>query len=840
MKKYGKAAFLLISLRSAIITIFMEFIFSGSSGAVEIKTVKAVQENGTIKIEIMLDKSVSYKYFPLENPPRIIINLFEVKTDEKQISVDVPEIKSMKVSQFSTRPKLIAQIAAELAASPQDIKASQSGTSISVSFAVKQAVEEAVVEVEAAPAEAVEVEPQVPEAENPPVEITEQPKENMAVEPAAVVTQAVASAESVPAEVQNAAAAATAEVTPVATVAEAEPKEVVPPVAVAETPQIEVKKEEVPAEKVQEVPPVVEAVAPVEAAQVLPLETKGSAVTGEDISVKFPYIPLKKGESMLRGLLVSETAEGVTVRINLSNPVSYKNFTLNNPPRLVIDLSGTVVSEKRTVQVNRQMLREIRAAQYEGRPNPETRIVFELTKIPQKVNVTKENSSIIVSLSDTAYTTYKKTEEPAGSVRAEAAPAEEKKVPDAGKQEAAGQLKAEEGTIPEAAPQVVPAVPKKEAVSLDFREAEIGDIIRILAKKAKINIIGTEEVKGKVTIHLDDVDPKDALDIILKLYGYDYEKQAENIFRIVKIEAKGKTGEITKDEKVYVTKSFVIKYAKAAQISTTISKMLSKDGMIQADEPSNTLILIDAPDNIEVISRMIEELDLAPKQVSIEVKFAEVSNSSGEDINTIWNRIGKSGSPVTGKIMFTPEKGTGVGITISTADLEAVINVFRSKTDFNILSQPQIVCLDNQQASIQVGSKVPYKQISTTTGAGGSITSSEQIVYLDVGVLLNVTPHISGASSVILELDPQISTYEYGADVPGVPIINTRQLKSRVLINDGQTLIVGGLIRDEIRSSEYKVPLLGDIPLLGALFRYTSKSKTKVNLVIFITPYIVK
>jgi len=106
--------------------------------------------------------------------------------------------------------------------------------------------------------------------------------------------------------------------------------------------------------------------------------------------------------------------------------------------------------------------------------------------------------------------------------------------------------------------------------------------------------------------------------------------------------------------------------------------------------------------------------------------------------------------------------------------------------------------------------------------------------------LLNVTPHISGASSVILELDPQISTYEYGADVPGVPIINTRQLKSRVLINDGQTLIVGGLIRDEIRSSEYKVPLLGDIPLLGALFRYTSKSKTKVNLVIFITPHIVK
>ena len=158
-------------------------------------------------------------------------------------------------------------------------------------------------------------------------------------------------------------------------------------------------------------------------------------------------------------------------------------------------------------------------------------------------------------------------------------------------------------------------------ISLDFRNAEISDVLWILAKKARINVIGREDVTGKVTIHLDSVDPKNALDIILKLYGYAYEKEGENIFRIVKTEAKGKEGTIERAQKVFMTKSFVIKYAKASQLATTVSRMLSSDGVMQADDPSNTLIVIDTPMNVESIERMIGELDLAPKQVLIEVKF---------------------------------------------------------------------------------------------------------------------------------------------------------------------------------------------------------------------------
>ena len=514
----------------------------------------------------------------------------------------------------------------------------------------------------------------------------------------------------------------------------------------------------------------------------------------------------------IKGVNTKEIKEGISIEITLDKPVSYKYFTLENPLRLVVDLYD-VVATSETISVDKAMVKTLRIAQFSRKPKVITRVVADLTQTPEGVSVTKEENLILINL----YTKLV-SEIPSQPSTAETIPSSEV-VP--------AEVKKEE-------------IPKpREMISLDFRNAEISDVLWILAKKARINVIGREDVTGKVTIHLDSVDPKNALDIILKLYGYAYEKEGENIFRIVKTEAKGKEGTIERAQKVFMTKSFVIKYAKASQLATTVSKMLSSDGVMQADDPSNTLIVIDTPMNVESIERMIGELDLAPKQVLIEVKFVEISTAKGEDFRTIWNRIGKSGSEFTGKISLAPMKGTGFGITISTEYIDALIELFKSATDFNLMSTPQIVTLDNREARIQVGSQVPYKK-TTVISSMGTTTTSEEIIYLDVGVVLSVTPHISGANSVIVDIKPVISDYEYSKDVPGVPIISTRNIESRVLIYDGQTLIVGGLMKDDIRKTEYKVPLLGDIPLLGALFKYTSQSKVKINLVIFITPHIIK
>lgn len=555
----------------------------------------------------------------------------------------------------------------------------------------------------------------------------------------------------------------------------------------------------------------------------------------------------------IKGVNTKDTSEGVSIEITLDKPVSYRYFTLDNPPRLAVNLYD-VTATPETISIDKAMVKTLRIAQFSKKPKLIARAVVDLTQIPEGVTVTKEGNLILINLyytkmiseaapSEAVSVTQPVFPEPAKEEVVQ--PSETKPVPETKIAETVSQeVPPSPSLLPSPLPSPVSLSPvpikTKEMISLDFRDAEISDVIWILAKKAKINVIGREDVKGKVTIHLDSVDPKDALDIILKLYGYAYEQQAGNIFRIVRTEAQGKEGKIEKAEKVYMTKSFVIKYAKASQIATTVSKMLSADGVMQPDDPSNTLIVIDTPMNVNSIGKMIEELDLAPKQVLIEVKFVEISSSKGEDFRTIWNRIGSSSSSIRGKVNLAGMAGTGFGITISTPDLDALIELFKSATDFNLMSAPQIVTLDNRQANIQVGSNVPYKKMTTIVGTGGTVTTSEEIVYLEVGVVLSVTPHITGANSIIMDIKPVISDYEYSAAVPGIPIITTRNLESRVLIYDGQTLIVGGLMKDDMKKSEYKVPFLGDIPLLGSLFKYTTLAKTKVNLVIFITPRIIK
>lgn len=615
-----------------------------------------------------------------------------------------------------------------------------------------------------------------------------------------------------------------------------------------------------------------------------------------------PLISCALDPVKIKGVNVKEIKEGIAIEITCDKPVTCRGFALENPPRYAVNLYDVIVEKQETINIGKSLAKTVRIGQFQSKPKIVARAVVDLPAKNEAIVLSQEGNIVIISIYSKVVTEQpaKETTVPTLVEPIKDVSIKEPKIlamavtantalPEITKTSVSVQTKSVTETttvvkettsvtdvvktqtlsntpvliaapkiietpkpietpkkiVPEATKPIVkvmvetfvPVVKPKEVISLDFRDAELSDVIWVLAKKAKINVIGREDLKGKVTIHLDSVNPKDALDMIMKVYGYSYEQQSESVFRIIRTEAKGREGKIEKSEKVFMTKSFIIKYAKASQIATTISKMLSADGIMQPDDPSNMLIVIDTPMNVESIGKMIEELDLAPKQVLIEVKIAEISNAKGEDFRTIWNRLGQTTQQVHANINLAEMKGTGLGITISTQDVDGLIEMLKTSTDLNIVSTPQIVTLDNRTANIQVGSQVPYKK-ATTINANGVVTTSEEIIYLDVGVVLSVTPHISGANSVIVDINPIISDYEYSPAVPGVPIITTRNLTSRVLIYDGQTLIVGGLMKDDMREQVYKVPLLGDIPLLGYLFKYQTKTKTKTNLVFFITPHI--
>jgi type II secretory pathway component GspD/PulD (secretin) len=175
------------------------------------------------------------------------------------------------------------------------------------------------------------------------------------------------------------------------------------------------------------------------------------------------------------------------------------------------------------------------------------------------------------------------------------------------------------------------------------------------------------------------------------------------------------------------------------------------------------------------------------------------------------------------------------GMINNTDILTATLNALVSKSATKVLSSPRVITLNNRQARIQVGDRIPYS--TTTLGAGG--VSQESVTFVDVGIILNVTPTINANERIRLNVKPEVSSVK-GVSIPGAPPqITTRTAETEVLIRDGETLVIGGLIDDQTIETERKVPLLGDIPVLGVFFRSTGDTKIRKELLIFLTPSIV-
>jgi len=191
----------------------------------------------------------------------------------------------------------------------------------------------------------------------------------------------------------------------------------------------------------------------------------------------------------------------------------------------------------------------------------------------------------------------------------------------------------------------------------------------------------------------------------------------------------------------------------------------------------------------------------------------------------------------------TTVDGTGTGRfrygTLDFGSLQAVLQVLSSRTDTNILSNPRIVTLDNQPANIIVGKKYPQPQYTYNADQAKMQVSGWE--YLDIGIILKVTPHVNKAGFVTLDIAPQVSDIDSYATVEGtsMPILTTEQAATQVMIKDGETLVIAGLIKDQVSNNKNKIPLLGDIPIVGMLFKKKADTKQKTDLLIFITPHII-
>jgi general secretion pathway protein D len=281
---------------------------------------------------------------------------------------------------------------------------------------------------------------------------------------------------------------------------------------------------------------------------------------------------------------------------------------------------------------------------------------------------------------------------------------------------------------------------------------------------------------------------------------------------------------------------------------------------IGASASTNALVVNAPPIMIQRIKRIVEQIDIRRAQVLVESLVVEVTDEFANDLGVAWyategenlgddggaaavSTLGNLASGVvtddTGNTSFVPGRGLSLGY-FENDDLRAVIRALNASTEANILSTPTIVAMDNEQASLLVGQNVPFKTGESTGEANDTSNPFITIERQDIGISLDITPRINHGDSITLEINQKTERIAPSIENASDIITNKRFIKTKALIKDGQTLVLGGLIRDEDGETREKVPLLGDIPLLGKAFSSTGKRRVKTNLMVFIHPVILK
>jgi type IV pilus assembly protein PilQ len=431
-----------------------------------------------------------------------------------------------------------------------------------------------------------------------------------------------------------------------------------------------------------------------------------------------------------------------------------------------------------------------------------------------------------------------------------------------------------------------------KTISIDCINTPIEDVIRMLGEQADVDIIKSPSVTGNVTAKLTNVPLAEALNNILAISGYGCVID-RNIIRVAPIDEIAQKGEIL-DNRVYR-----ITYADVGEVENALKKFISKRGSISSNPGTSNIIVTDTGSTIKAIDTFIDEIDRITPQVMVEVRIYDVTSTDGFDIGAEWaagrnnpittfttntdihhsvtNNLTGVTTPDTTTIDTTKttqtawqdsDAGTASGTenyayrkskpfvggsfdadtagTIRLGLLDAVnvdiaLNILRSEVGAKLLANPRILVLDNETAEFEIISEIPYTDVSQTS-AGGSMTS---IQFKNVGTKLKVTPHVTRDGMVRLHIIPEFGVVaEKGTTtalgVQTVPTVDTRKVDTKALVRDGQTVVLGGLRKRTVTQDISKIPVLGDIPLLGKLFMSNVEEEVKTNeLLIFITPKVI-
>lgn len=414
-------------------------------------------------------------------------------------------------------------------------------------------------------------------------------------------------------------------------------------------------------------------------------------------------------------------------------------------------------------------------------------------------------------------------------------------------------------------------IDSKQRISLDFQDVKVRTVLQLLAQFKGLNIIVSDAVQGSMTLHLANVPWAQALNVILQSQGLGQQEMG-NVLLIApapvlaahekqQLQAQQQLEELAPLQAELIP----MNYAKAADIVTLLQQnkagqsLLSSRGSVNADTRTNTVWVQDTPDKVVAIQQLLKQLDVPVKQVLIAARIVNIDSNFEQELgvrfglttiphlsgtlegaNATANGANSGDIPLAQRLnVDLPAVSAGAG-TIGLAlaklghgillDLE--LSALESEGGGQVISSPRLITADQQAALIESGEEIPFQQ-QASSGA-------TNVAFKKAVLSLSVTPQITPNNKIVLTLKVNQDRANFNRLVLGVPPIDTRQIETQVLVDNDQTVVLGGIYETENSKKVDRIPLLGSLPVVGALFRHTSQSNKKSELLIFITPHIIE
>lgn len=568
-------------------------------------------------------------------------------------------------------------------------------------------------------------------------------------------------------------------------------------------------------------------------------------------SANKPSQVVSNERSEITGIDVYDVDGTTEIEIRSTAPFTYTIYKQADPYHVIVDLQGTdfgMFREK--MEIDKAGVLEIMPVSDDTKPGI-TRFEISLT-VPADIEPIYKDNVLILA--------FDNPEVGEETVETET-------------QEQQVQNMTEEEMIPEAVEEETLFEQKYvgEKISIDFQDAELTHVFRLIADISGYNMIVSPDVKGKFSMRLIDVPWDQALDVILR--NYTLSKTLEgNIIRIAPTSVLAKEEEEIARAKEslekagdLVTKVYAINYSAVTAIKQAIddARILTKRGFISIDERTSSVIIKDVEHRHAEYESLIDALDMPTPQVSIDAKIVEVRSDSTKELGIQWGMFwdplsqrqhqdslifggddtlsgGVDGFNSAKPLMVNlpaivgPGKGGHIGIgyinASSTFMLDLQISALESTGKAKVVSNPKITTSDNQEAKIMQGEKIPYQTVSQ---------DGTQTQFMDAFLELTVTPHITPEGTVVMNIHAKKNEADFTRQVLGVPTISIKEIKTQVLVNNNDTLVIGGIFTSDTTKNVESIPGLADIPILGRLFQKKIDLDEKNELLIFITPRIV-